>query len=112
MLNLLTVQRTAKHKITRITTPTSLVTLAATVSLLFSLSSESVFASSVPPAISWTKGYGFGESESHPHAGIELQNGGFVVVGDVWTFLLFLVLRYKVQSSVTKNKNKQKKRTR
>ena len=71
-----------KHKITRITTPTSLVTLAATVSLLFSLSSESVFASSVPPAISWTKGYGFGESESHPHAGIELQNGGFVVVGD------------------------------
>ena len=35
-----------------------------------------------PAPVLWTKGYTFGESESHPHAGVETQDGGFLVVGD------------------------------
>ncbi len=35
-----------------------------------------------PPNITWTKGFTFGASESHPHAGVECADGGFLVVGD------------------------------
>lgn len=35
-----------------------------------------------PPAIDWVKGYTFGNAESHPHAGVETADGGFLVVGD------------------------------
>ena len=35
-----------------------------------------------PPAEQWVKGYTFGASESHPHAGVQLQDGGYLVVGD------------------------------
>lgn len=35
-----------------------------------------------PPAIKWVRGYTFGQSESHPHAGVECSDGGFLVVGD------------------------------
>eukprot|EP00937_MAST-01D_sp_MAST-1D-sp2_P001095 g1095.t1 len=35
-----------------------------------------------PPAQQWVQGYSFGTSESHPHAGIETADGGFVLVGD------------------------------
>ena len=34
------------------------------------------------PPVLWAKGYTFGESESHPHAGVETKDGGFLVVGD------------------------------
>ena len=30
----------------------------------------------------WARGYTFGTSESHPHAGVQLADGGLVVVGD------------------------------
>jgi len=35
-----------------------------------------------PPAIAWVKGYNFFGSESHPHAGVETADGGFIAVGD------------------------------
>jgi hypothetical protein len=35
-----------------------------------------------PPAVMWAKGYTFGQAESHPHAGVECQDGGYLVVGD------------------------------
>ena len=35
-----------------------------------------------PPPIQWVKGYTFGKSESHPHAGVQTADGGFLVVGD------------------------------
>ena len=35
-----------------------------------------------PPAEQWVQGYTFGASESHPHAGVQLQDGGYLVVGD------------------------------
>ena len=34
-----------------------------------------------PPNINWAKGYSF-ESESHPHAGVQTSDGGFLMVGD------------------------------
>jgi hypothetical protein len=35
-----------------------------------------------PPPVAWARGYAFNRSESHPHAGIQLADGGYVVVGD------------------------------
>ena len=34
------------------------------------------------PGIIFTKGYAFGNAESHPHAGVETKDGGFLMVGD------------------------------
>lgn len=34
------------------------------------------------PSIDWARGYSFSPSESHPHAGVELADGGFLMVGD------------------------------
>ena len=39
-------------------------------------------SAAAPPAVKWVKGYSFGKSESHPHAGVECADGGFLVVGD------------------------------
>ena len=35
-----------------------------------------------PPPVEWVQGYTFGVSESHPHAGVQTADGGFLVVGD------------------------------
>jgi hypothetical protein len=35
-----------------------------------------------PPAVKWAKGYTFGNSESHPHGGVQTADGGFLMVGD------------------------------
>lgn len=43
---------------------------------------RSVVGAHVPPPIEWAKGYTFGNAESHPHAGVETSDGGFLVVGD------------------------------
>ena len=37
-----------------------------------------------PSTVRWTKGYDFGE-ESHPHAGVETSDGGFLMVGTTKT---------------------------
>ena len=34
------------------------------------------------PAIQWTRGYTNGDCESHPHAGVQLDDGGYLMVGD------------------------------
>eukprot|EP01052_Picozoa_sp_SAG31_P017816 SAG31_NODE_1235_length_9198_cov_5.065282_6_plen_446_part_00 len=39
-------------------------------------------ASRRAPAVAWAQGYTFGRSESHPHAGVQTADGGFLVVGD------------------------------
>ena len=35
-----------------------------------------------PPRLAWAEGYGFDGSESHPHAGVQTAEGGFIVAGD------------------------------
>ena len=39
-------------------------------------------AITTPPPIEWAKGYTFGNAESHPHAGVQTLDGGFILVGD------------------------------
>ena len=36
------------------------------------------------PGVDWVKGYSFSKPslESHPHAGVETKDGGFLMVGD------------------------------
>jgi hypothetical protein len=33
------------------------------------------------PPVQWAQGYTFGTAESHPHAGVETSDGGFLMVG-------------------------------
>merc|ERR1719199_146181 len=34
------------------------------------------------PKVAWKKAYDFAPSESHPHAGVQTHDGGFLIVGD------------------------------
>ena len=47
---------------------------------MLALSLVGVFAIG-PAPVQWAKGYSFGESESHPHAGVQTTDGGFLMVG-------------------------------
>ena len=65
-----------------------LLLLASVLALLTLAASASASAGDAPhtttqaPPITWEKGYTFGTAESHPHAGVQTIDGGFVVVGD------------------------------
>ena len=41
-----------------------------------------VSSAAVQPRIEWTRGYSNGGCEAHPHAGVQLADGGFLLVGD------------------------------
>jgi hypothetical protein len=64
--------------------PSLLLCLLPSAMLLTLLESADATLADVaaPPAVKWVKGYTFGQSESHPHAGVECADGGFLVVGD------------------------------
>jgi hypothetical protein len=51
-------------------------------SALAVLSALSLANAMDPPVVLGFKGYGFGQAESHPHAGVETADGGFLMVGD------------------------------
>ena len=34
------------------------------------------------PDVAWRRAYDFAPSESHPHAGVQTADGGFLMVGD------------------------------
>ena len=35
-----------------------------------------------PPPIDWVVGYSNGDCEAHPHAGVQLADGGYLMIGD------------------------------
>jgi hypothetical protein len=49
----------------------------------FSFALLAVLGASVhEPKVAWKKAYDFAPSESHPHAGVQTHDGGFLIVGD------------------------------
>eukprot|EP00930_Biecheleria_cincta_P002016 TRINITY_DN103094_c0_g1_i1.p1 TRINITY_DN103094_c0_g1~~TRINITY_DN103094_c0_g1_i1.p1 ORF type:complete len:484 (-),score=63.27 TRINITY_DN103094_c0_g1_i1:198-1649(-) len=63
--------------------PCLLVRSTYLLSILLSAFCSVATAAPKRPNIQWTKGYSLGTSlESHPHAGVETSDGGFLIVGD------------------------------
>lgn len=50
--------------------------------LLFLFKLLDVGSAAHVPKVAWRKAYDFAPSESHPHAGVEARDGGFLMCGD------------------------------
>ena len=68
-------------------------------------------APTTPPPVRWAKGYTFGGSESHPHAGVQTSDGGFLVVGDGVDYQNETVKRHMMVLKTDKDGNAQWQRT-
>ena len=67
---------------TRVLLQCILLLLAVAVTVAVAATARASATANPAPPITWEKGYTFGAAESHPHAGVQTSDGGFLVVGD------------------------------